>query len=136
VKFLTGFGQRPQHLLGGIGLASFVAGAMGMIYLGITWVLTQSGIGAFGPLHDRPLLIYSVAALLLGAQVMSIGLIAELITAYQGRDEDSYSIAEQTGAEAAARGPWAAAGKDNAAPLAFSREAEASAAEHAPEARG
>jgi hypothetical protein len=29
--------------------------------------------------------------------MMSIGFLAELITAYQGRDEDSYSIAEQTG---------------------------------------
>ena len=38
-----------------------------------------------------------IAALLLGAQLMSIGFLAELITAYQGRDEDSYSIAEQTG---------------------------------------
>ncbi len=28
--------------------------------------------------------------------MMSIGFLAELITAYQGRDEDSYSIAEQT----------------------------------------
>ena len=37
-----------------------------------------------------------MAALLLGAQMMSIGFLAELITAYQGRDEDSYSIAEQT----------------------------------------
>ena len=27
VKFLTGFGQRPQHMLGGIGLLSFVARA-------------------------------------------------------------------------------------------------------------
>ena len=28
VKFLTGFGQRPQHLLGTVGLASFVLGAL------------------------------------------------------------------------------------------------------------
>ena len=50
----------------------------------------------FLPLHQRPLLTYSVAALLLGAQMMSIGFLAELITAYQSRDEDSYSIAERT----------------------------------------
>ena len=46
--------------------------------------------------HERPLLIYSVAALLLGAHMMSIGFLDELITAYQSRDEDSYSIAEST----------------------------------------
>ena len=95
VKFLTGFGQRPQHLLGTIGLVSFALGALGMVYLGTTWIINLAQPGAFLPLHERPLLIYSVAALLLGAQMMSIGFLAELITAYQGRDEDSYSIAEQ-----------------------------------------
>jgi dolichol-phosphate mannosyltransferase len=96
VKFLTGFGQRPQHLLGGIGLVSYALGGLGLIYLGITWLIRLWYPDAFAPLHERPLLIYAVAALLLGAQMMSIGFLAELITAYQGRDEDSYSIAEET----------------------------------------
>jgi dolichol-phosphate mannosyltransferase len=97
VKFLTGFGQRPQHLLGGIGLVSFLIGAAFMTYLAITWVVRFWDKETFPlPLHDRPLLIYSLAALLLGMQMMSIGFLAELITAYQGRDEDSYSIAERT----------------------------------------
>jgi len=96
VKFLTGFGQRPQHLLGTIGLASFLLGNVGLVYLTVTWILNALGVQESQPLHQRPLLIYSVAALLLGAQMMSIGFLAELITAYQGRDEDSYSIAEQT----------------------------------------
>jgi dolichol-phosphate mannosyltransferase len=96
VKFLTGFGQRPQHLLGGIGLISFLAGSLGLLYLAYTWLVRLWDESAYLPLHSRPLLIYSLAALLLGAQMMSIGFLAELITAYQGRDEDSYSIAEQT----------------------------------------
>ncbi|HEV2946548.1 MAG TPA: glycosyltransferase family 2 protein [Gemmataceae bacterium] len=96
VKFLTGFGQRPQHLLGTIGLMAFAIGVLGMGYLGITWLINLARPDSFLPLHERPLLIYSVAALLLGAQMMSIGFLAELITAYQGRDEDSYSIADRT----------------------------------------
>jgi dolichol-phosphate mannosyltransferase len=96
VKFLTGFGQRPQHLLGSIGLVSFLAGTIGLAYLAGTWLVNWWAPSTFLPLHERPLLIYSVAALLLGAQMMSIGFLAELITAYQSRDEDSYSIAEQT----------------------------------------
>jgi glycosyltransferase involved in cell wall biosynthesis len=97
VKFLTGFGQRPQHMLGSIGLLSFFLGALGLAYLGFTWLVNRfSAEEVYPPLHDRPLLIYSVAALLLGAQMMSIGFLAELITAYQGREEDGYSIAEQT----------------------------------------
>jgi dolichol-phosphate mannosyltransferase len=97
VKFLTGFGQRPQHLLGTIGLVSFLLGNLGMLYLGVTWTIRLWHPEAFPPLHERPLLIYALAAVLLGAQMMSIGFLAELITAYQGRDEDSYSIAEETG---------------------------------------
>jgi dolichol-phosphate mannosyltransferase len=96
VKFLTGFGQRPQHLLGGIGLVSFLLGALGMAYLGMTWLVRLWDPDAFRPVHERPLLTYAVAALLLGAQMMSIGFLAELITAYQGGDEHSYSIAEET----------------------------------------
>jgi len=96
VKFLTGFGQRPQHLLGSIGMVSFALGILGMMFLGVTWLLTAFGLGNFPPLHQRPLLIYALAALLLGAQMMSIGFLAELITAYLGRDLDSYSIAEET----------------------------------------
>jgi hypothetical protein len=41
--------------------------------------------------------LYAFGALLLGAQLMSIGFLAELITAYQSREEDSYSIADQVG---------------------------------------
>lgn len=107
VKFLTGFGQRPQHMLGSIGLVSFLGGNLGMIWLGITWIINwHYGMfypdlePPFLPLHQRPLLIYAVAALLLGAQMMSIGFLAELMTAYLGRDQESYSIVATTPATA------------------------------------
>ncbi len=97
VKFLTGFGGRPQHLLGTIGLLAFFLGLAGLAYLAVIWILTNGFGYAFAPLHTRPLLTYSAAALILGAQMVSIGFLAELITAYQARDEDAYSIAECTG---------------------------------------
>jgi glycosyltransferase involved in cell wall biosynthesis len=103
VKFLTGFGRRPQHLLGSLGLAGFTLGLLLLGWLGVEWLINNTWYASldeasrpFRPLHQRPLLIYAVAALLLGAQLLSLGLIAELITAYQGRDEDGYSIAERT----------------------------------------
>jgi glycosyltransferase involved in cell wall biosynthesis len=96
VKFLTGFGQRPQHLLGSIGLFSFLLGNLGMLYLSVTWLLTYFDIREFPPLHQRPLLIYAVAAALLGAQMMSMGFLAELMTAYMGKDQESYSVKERT----------------------------------------
>jgi glycosyltransferase involved in cell wall biosynthesis len=97
VKFLTGFGERPQHVLGTIGLVSFLLGGVGMLYLAVTWLIHQFDEQLFPtPLHQRPLLIYAVAAFLLGAQMMSSGLIAELIADQRSRDRDGYSIAERT----------------------------------------
>jgi glycosyltransferase involved in cell wall biosynthesis len=99
VKFLTGFGQRPQHMLGTIGLLSFLLGNLGLAWLAAEWAVNwfyPEADRPFPPLHQRPLLLYSVAALLLGSQMMTIGFLAELITAYMSKDEDSYSIVEQT----------------------------------------
>jgi glycosyltransferase involved in cell wall biosynthesis len=96
VKFLTGFRQRPQHLLGSIGLLSFLAGSLGLLYLAVTWLIRLWDDSLFRPLHERPLLIYSLAAVLLGAQLVSMGFLAELITAYTGHEKDSFSIAERT----------------------------------------
>jgi glycosyltransferase involved in cell wall biosynthesis len=95
VKFLTGFGQRPQHLLGGLGLVSFTAGCLGLGYLALTWVLRQGGETSFLPLSERPLLAYAVAAMLLGVQLLSVGFLAEMLAAQRGRSEDHFSIAER-----------------------------------------
>jgi glycosyltransferase involved in cell wall biosynthesis len=97
VTFLTGYGHRPQHLLGSVGLLSFGFGTVGLLYLLATWVVRLYHPEYFEPLHQRPLLVYSVAALLLGAQLLSIGLLAEMLTAYNARDEDRYSLADRAG---------------------------------------
>ena len=97
VKFLTGFGQRPQHVLGTVGLASFALGALGLIYLAIYWIVARLAPGLeLTPLHERPAVIYSVGLLLLGGQLMSIGFLGELILAYHQHDIETYSIAERT----------------------------------------
>lgn len=97
VKFLTGFGQRPQHALGAVGLAFFLLGAVGISYLTLYWVRSQWWPDPDHiPLHRRPALLYSVASLLLGGQLISIGFLAELIIAYTGRDSETYSVAEET----------------------------------------
>lgn len=102
VKFLTGFGQRPQHVLGALGLLFFGLGTAGLVYLAVFWlVITLRGIDP--AVGSRPLLAYSVAMLLLGGQLVSLGFLAELIVAYTGREADTYSIAETTGAASATR---------------------------------
>ncbi len=97
VKFLTGYGQSPLHLLGAIGIFFFGMGMLGMGYLGVIWLLMNAfhvmDVTAIG---SRPMLAYSVASTLLGAQALSLGLIAELVIAKTGQDRDTYSVAERT----------------------------------------
>lgn len=98
VKFLTGFNQRPQHILGALGLLCFALGCLGLGSLAVIWLLTNlPPYFKFDPIGGRPLLTYSIAALLLGGQLISLGFLAELIVAYTGRDADTYSVAEQCG---------------------------------------
>jgi len=96
VRFLTGYGQRPQHMLGAVGICCLFLGVLGLGYLGFIWTLTNLFGVEMGPIGNRPLLAYSVAATILGGQAISLGLLAELIVAYTGRHQDTYSISERT----------------------------------------
>ena len=97
VKFITGFGQRPQHVLGAAGLGSFLLGFCGLFYLALYWIVSRLAPG-LEPihLHERPAVIYSAGFLLVGAQFMSIGFLGELILAFHQREIRSYSISERT----------------------------------------
>ena len=95
VRFLTSYEHRPQHLLGIGGILFAILGMLGMGYLSIDWLLHTNQPGHI-PLHQRPLLTYSVTSLLLGVQLFSMGLLAELVTSQRRRPEDAYGIAERT----------------------------------------
>lgn len=98
VSFLTDYGQRPQHLLGSIGLLSFLFGAIGITVLSCWWVVSRLSASLVDlHLHERALFYYSIVAVLLGAQFMAIGFLAELITAYQGREREPYLIRQRVG---------------------------------------
>jgi glycosyltransferase involved in cell wall biosynthesis len=96
VQFLSRFGQRPLHVLGVIGLVLFLVGGLGLAYLALIWVLGQ------GPIGTRPLLVYSAALLGVGTQLICLGILAELVTSYNIRAGDTYSIAETLGPRAGA----------------------------------
>lgn len=102
VYFLTGFRNRPQHLLGTLGLASLAFGAIGLCALTVVWALSR--VSESWPdvhLHERAIFYYCIVALLLGAQLLSVGFIAELITAQNRPHTRPYSLAEVTAAERA-----------------------------------
>ncbi len=100
VSFLTDFGQRPQHLLGSVGLLFFVLGGGGITLLTGWWVVSRlSETMVDVHLHERAVFYYSIVAVLLGAQFIAVGFLAELITAYYGRDKQPYSISQRVGGE-------------------------------------
>ena len=90
VRFLTHYGRRPLHLLGGVGLFLVAIGGLGLVYHAIAWLTGDQPIG------PRPLFVYSSTALGVGVQLLSLGVLAELVTSYNIRPRDTYSIAETT----------------------------------------
>lgn len=96
VRFITHFNQRPQHWLGMGALTSLMLGILGMGYLAIYWCVSRLPGHTPIHLHETAALYYSLVLLLIGAQLMALGFVAELISALFSRDSDAYSIAAHT----------------------------------------
>lgn len=87
VLFITRYTRRPLHLFGAVGLVFLAVG------LGINTYLAWAWFGG-ADLSDRPLLQLGILLMLLGIQVLTTGLIGEMITFKNFRRRDSYSIKE------------------------------------------
>ncbi len=96
IYFLTGYGGRPLHLIGSFGLLSFVVGALGLSYLSATWVLSRV-IGGMTVvhLHEKAVFYYCILAILLGAQFLVAGLLAELIVSRSRHTTQPFSVAKR-----------------------------------------
>ncbi len=98
VKFLTGFGERPGHMLGAFGLLFFGLGMLGMGWLAFDWLMMNAfHVWEPEPIGSRPLLAYSIASVLLGGQALSLGFISELIVSNTLDPRRTYSVAERRG---------------------------------------
>lgn len=87
VLFITRYTRRPLHLFGAIGLLFLGAGFGIDLYLAILWM-------GGATLSNRPLLLLGVLLMLLGIQVLTTGLLGEMITFKNFRRPDSYSVKE------------------------------------------
>jgi glycosyltransferase involved in cell wall biosynthesis len=76
VKFLTTYTGRPFHLFGGVG---FALSSVGSLILG--WLLFTKATGH--TIGQRPALFAGVILLLVGVQLLSVGLLAELIVHFR-----------------------------------------------------
>ena len=88
VLFLTRYNRRPLHLFGSVGLIFLAAGFGIDLYLAIRWM-------GGATLSNRPLLLLGVLLMLLGIQVLTTGLLGEMITFKNFRRPDSYSVKER-----------------------------------------
>ncbi len=90
VRFLLGYATRPLHVFGGIGLALGALGTLIGLYLTYLKLLLGQSIGS------RPLLLLAVLLVVLGVQMMSIGLLGEMTmrTYYEAQNKPIYVIRE------------------------------------------
>jgi len=87
VLFLNRYTRRPLHLFGWLGLLIFLAGGLIELYLALLWF---EGIR---PIGTRPLFSVGILLLFMGIQLVSFGLLAELITqSVSTSSEQDYSI--------------------------------------------
>ena len=75
VTFMGRYSHRPLHLFGGLGLFAGMLGFVILVYLTVV-KLTGHAIG------QRPLLTLGVLLVVVGIQLLSLGLISELITSH------------------------------------------------------
>ena len=73
VVVLTRYLKRPGHFFGGFGMLSGILGFLILAYLSVVKLIFGQGIG------DRPLLQFGILLVILGVQLISTGLIGELI---------------------------------------------------------
>jgi glycosyltransferase involved in cell wall biosynthesis len=85
VLFMTTYLKRPMQLFGMVGTLLAAIGAIIMLYLAGLWVFGE-GIGW------RPLLFFGTTALVVGIQLISVGLLGEMLRNITFRPEEEYSI--------------------------------------------
>ena len=78
VKFLTTYTVRPVHLFGGLGIGM---GLIGSLFLG--WMLVERLQG--NQIGNRPALLTGVLLVVVGVQMVSLGLLAELSVHHRRR---------------------------------------------------
>ena len=101
VLFLTQFARRPMTFFGGLGTVGFVLGFLMLAYLSVVKLV-------FGePIGGRPLLIFGVMLILLGAQSFLAGLLGEMIVRPEMERAERYEVRDEL-ATPSARGGRAA----------------------------
>jgi glycosyltransferase involved in cell wall biosynthesis len=93
VRFLMSYSTRPIHIFGLLGMLSFFIGGLLLSYLAVVRLFLQQ------PIADRPLLLLGILLTMLGVQLVTSGLLAELVirTYYESQGKSIYIVREELG---------------------------------------
>jgi len=92
VLLITRYRARPLHLFGGVGLAFATAGFGCLAYLTVIWFMGHN-------IGTRPLLLLGVLLVLVGVQLVSTGLLGEMISSTQVGMKAHYEVRAERLAE-------------------------------------
>jgi glycosyltransferase involved in cell wall biosynthesis len=87
VLFTTRYFRRPLHLFGLWGVLSVLAGIFIVVWLVVEWFTGQTALG------NRPLFLGGILLIIVGIQIVSIGLLGEMISKSK-QAEEQYAIRE------------------------------------------
>jgi glycosyltransferase involved in cell wall biosynthesis len=90
VRFLLSYATRPIHIFGSLGLAMSGLGGILGLYLSVVKLALGQDIG------DRPLLLLAILLMVLGVQMITMGLLGELVvrTYHESQGKRIYVVRE------------------------------------------
>ena len=93
VRFLLSFSTRPIHIFGSLGLMSVLLGVGIGVYLTIIKFLYGADLA------ERPLLLFAILLVMVGVQLVTMGLLGEMVvrTYYESQDKPIYTVREELG---------------------------------------
>jgi len=90
IMFLLNYTSRPFHIFGFLGISSFTIGFIVALYLSVLKIFYEVSLSA------RPLLLMSVVLIIFGIQLITMGLLSELIIRnyYESQNKTVYIVKE------------------------------------------
>jgi glycosyltransferase involved in cell wall biosynthesis len=90
VRFLLSYSTRPIQIFGLLGFLSFLIGGALLAYLGFVRVVLQQ------PIADRPLVLFAILLTMVGVQLVTMGLLGELVvrTYHESQGKPIYAVRE------------------------------------------
>ena len=89
IIFVARFGKRPMHLFGTLGLISFFAGFLILLYLSIGKIFFD-----VTKMTERPIFYLGLVTMVIGVQLFLSGFLAELISR-NAHDRNAYQVDKQ-----------------------------------------